>query len=92
MVRLWLVIREPSPLFGGTMISVGLLVPLSAGTARVVTTWVTSLEKNFSSLCDLTISKCQQRGLAIAEIRLTAPRVLIAFEHFARTSSGILSK
>ena len=75
------------------MISVGLFVPLSAGRARVVTTWVTSLEKNFSSLYNFTrVSHDEHLHIAIAENRLTAPRTLMTFEYFARTSSGILSK
>lgn len=41
----------------GCRISVGLFDSLSPGISLTVMTWVTSLEKNFSSLCDFHINK-----------------------------------
>lgn len=47
----------PAVMVEGCRISVGLFDSLSPGISLTVMTWVTSLEKNFSSLCDFHINK-----------------------------------
>lgn len=62
----------------------------SGGIGRVVTTWVTVLEKKTSSCCCI-VDQCLISVFQSSKASLTAPRVCTRRDILDRMSSGMLS-